>query len=87
MAKKYAVSYVAGATGYGWEEEFDRLDEFEGFVDEMRHEASAYVIVWDNEIQKFIFWKECLTCKIKIDMLHDSSRDMRTKTRTKKGVE
>lgn len=81
MAKKYILNYVCGATGYGWEEEYDRLDEFEEFVNEMRYEYSARITVWDNEMQKFIFRKDVLTYKPRIDMLHDLFRDMRTTTR------
>lgn len=35
---KYSVSYCSGATGFGWEQDYDRLDEFEDFIDEMRME-------------------------------------------------
>lgn len=79
--KKYSVSYVAGSTGYGWEHEYDRIDEFEDFVNEIRDEYTARLLVWDNEIEKFIFWKDCLTYKCKIDLLHSYDRDLRTKTR------
>lgn len=79
--KKYSVSYVAGSTGYGWENEYDRIDEFEDFVNEIRNEYTARLLVWDNEIEKFIFWKDCLTYKCKIDLLQSYDRDLRTKTR------
>lgn len=78
---KYSVSYTSGATGYGWEAEHDRLDEFEGFINEMRKEYTAQVIVYDNQLEDFIFWKNCLTFKPSIDLLHSVGRDMRTKTR------
>ena len=81
MAKKYTVQYVSGATGYGWEKEFDRLDEFEGFINEMRKDCTAKVTVWDNTLQDFVFWKNALTFNVKIDMLQDYLRDMRTTTR------
>lgn len=80
-AKKYIVEYCSGATGYGWRCQHDRLDEFEGFIDQMRREYTASVTVWDNEIEDFIFWKDVLTFDTRIDMLHDMNRDMRTKTR------
>ena len=79
--KKYNVSYCSGATGYGWEEEYDRLDEFEGFVNQMRKEYTASVEVYDYQLEDFIFWKNVLTLEPDIDMLHDVCRDMRTKTR------
>ena len=79
--KKYSVDYVSGATGYGWERDFDRLDEFESFINEMRTEYTARVLVYDHQMEKFIFWKDCLSYKPRIDMLHCIGRDMRTKTR------
>jgi hypothetical protein len=82
MAKKYCVTYVSGATGYGWESYHDRLDEFEDFVDEMRSDYTASIRVWDETLRKFIFWKNSLTYDAKIDILSDIMRDMRTTTRT-----
>lgn len=79
--KKYSVDYASGATGYGWSQEFDRLDEFEDFIDEMRKEVTARVTVWDSQLHDFIFWKDCLCYKPSIDMLHSIGRDMRTKDR------
>lgn len=79
--KKYIVSYQSGATGYGWEEKHDRLEQFEAFIDEMRHEYTACVTVWDNKLEDFIFWKDALCRTPKIDKLHSLVRDMRTKTR------
>lgn len=78
---KYAVHYTSGATGYGWRQEYNRLDEFEDFVNSMRREFTAQVIVWDDELQDFIFWKDCLTFTPSIDMLNSVMRDMRTTTR------
>lgn len=82
--KKYTVSYCMGATGYGWRKQYDRLEEFEDFVDEIRGEYSAYLSVWDDMLQDFIFWKDCLEFKPRIDRLHDFRRDMRTTTRISK---
>lgn len=81
MAKKYTVSYTSGATGFGWDAEHDRLEEFESFIKEMRSEYTARVTVWDNELQEFVFWKNCLSHTPKIDMLADLFRDFRTTTR------
>lgn len=77
---RYSVSYCSGATGYGWDAEYDRLDQFEDFINEMRDEITAAVRVWDNRREEFIFWKRALDWKPEIDMLHDVMRDMRTKT-------
>ena len=79
--KKYTVWYTSGATGYGWKEEYDRLDEFESFIDQMRNNYTAKVHVWDKTLQDFIFWKDCLSYKPDIDMLGKFGRDMRAKTR------
>lgn len=82
--KKYSVSYVSGATGYGWIHEYDRLDEFEDFINEMRSNYTAKVTVYDNELQDVIFWKDVLTYKCDIDMLKSYDRDCRTSTRKRK---
>lgn len=79
--KKYTVRYCSGATGYGWTAYHDRLDEFEGFIDEMRHEYTASVSVWDNQLHDFIFYKRALSSEPKIDMLKAIDRDLRTKDR------
>ena len=81
--KKYIVSYCSGATGYGWKQEFDRLSDFEDFINEMRREITASVSVWDSQLKEFIFDKDALCYKPNIDMLRPSDhfRDMRTKDR------
>lgn len=80
MIKKYSVEYRSGATGFEWKEEYDRLDEFEDFVDEMRGEYTAFVSVFDYSRRKFIFFKKALTYKPEKDMLGALLRDMRTTT-------
>ena len=82
--KKYSVDYCSGATGYGWSAEHDRLDEFEDFINEMRTEYTAAVRVYDYALGDFIFWKDTLTLKPRVDKLHDVFRDMRTKNRRMK---
>ncbi len=81
---KYNVEYCSGATGYGWRKDFDRLDEFEAFIDAMRHEYTASVIVWDESRKQHIFWKDVLTFTPSIDDLQRSDRDYRTTTRSRK---
>lgn len=81
MSKKYTVNYSSGATGYGWIKEYDRLDEFEDFVDEMRREYTARLTVYDVSVNEFIFWKDCLSYKPYIDKLSDIFRDRRTITK------
>lgn len=80
---KYIVSYSSGSTGYGWEREYDRLDEFEDFINECRHSYTAQIRVWDVTLQKCIFWKR-LSWKPEVDMLHNILRDMRTTDRKTK---
>ncbi len=80
--KKYTVDYKNCATDYGWSSEHDGLDEFEGLTNELRNDYMTMIHVWDSELEKFIFWKDCLTHYPRIDMLHTIERDMRTKTRT-----
>mgnify|MGYP003481258643 CR=1 FL=1 len=82
--KKYSVTYASGSNGYGWEHEYDRIDEFEDFIDEIRKEYTARLLLWDNEIKKFIFWKDCLTYSLRIDFLQSYDRDLRTKNRKSK---
>jgi len=81
MERKYSVTYASGATGFGWEHEYDRISELEGFVNEIRHEYTVSLTVWDNVLKDFIFWKDCLSTKCEIDMLHSRDRDLRTTTR------
>ena len=82
--KKYVVSYMSGATGYGWERQFDRVDEFEHIVREIACEYTSSIKVWVNDIQDFIYWKDCLTYKCDVDMLHSYDRDLRTRDRKRK---
>ena len=79
--KKYQLSYCSGATGYGWTQEYDRLEEIEPFVNEMRSVYTAEVTVWDNSVKDFIFYKRTLTYKPETDDLSRFDRDYRTKTR------
>lgn len=80
--KKYYVSYASGATGYGWEHEYDRLDEFEDFVRGV--DRTAYIFVYDYELGETIYHKDCLDDKPTINLLSAPLRDFRYKTRTYK---
>ena len=82
--KKYTVDYACATTGYGWTREFDRIDEFEDIVNKSRKNCSYAVSVRDNELQKFIFIKRCMTYKIEVDILSGIERDLRTTTRKRK---
>ena len=84
--KKYSVDYVSCPTGYGWSKEYDRIDEFEGFIKEVRHDRTKEVWVYDNELHDFIFIKRGGTYEIEKDMLAGSFRDLRTTTRMNKPI-
>ena len=47
--KKYSVSYSCCSTGYGWRKEYDRIEEFDDFIKDARHERSYEVWVYDFE--------------------------------------
>lgn len=81
--KKFIVEYWSGSTGFGWVKEYDRLDEFEEFINECRNLYSATVRVFDTTLNKVIFQKGC-SWKPEVDMLHDIIRDMRTTDRKMK---
>ena len=83
--KKYAVTYHCCSTGYGWRMEYDRIDEFESFIKDARHERSYEVWVYDYDFDDFIFIKRGGTLEIDKDML-GSFRDLRTTTRMHKAV-
>ena len=81
---KYIVNYCSGPTGYGWRQEYDRLEDFESFVNTVGFDYSTALDVWDETQQKFIFWKDVLTSQPRIDDLHRVDRDYRTKSRSRK---
>ena len=81
--KKYTVDFCSANTGFGWTKEYDRLADFEDFINECRNEYGWKVRVWDNELNKVIFQKGC-SWKPEVDILRDILRDMRTVTRRRK---
>lgn len=66
---RYSIAYTSGATGYGWEEERRTKAETLGVIQELRHEYTAFVRVWDEKKQDFVFWKDTLTFKPSINNL------------------
>jgi hypothetical protein len=84
--KKYTVDYTSAPTGYGWTQEFDRIDEFEDTVDDARRDCTRALYIWDNELGKHIFYKRAMTYKIEVDMLSGIERDLRTTTRKRKSA-
>ena len=83
MKKKYIVDYASSNTGYGWTREYDRLEEFEGFIKESRHERYVLITVFDTTLDKFVYWRRN-SLEPDVDMLSDLFRDMRTTTRKRK---
>ena len=63
------------------DKKYDRLDEFEYFVNEMRNDCAARITVWDEELQDFVFWKDAFKWNCRIDSLKGVERDCRTTTR------
>lgn len=82
--KKYTLYYCSGPTGYGWREDYDRLNECEAFINEMRREVTCEVSLWDNTINDYIYWRRCMCYTPEVDLLHCVVRDMRTKTKRMK---
>ena len=70
-SKRYHISYASGATGYGWEEETDSIEEARHIArsDDFGKHYTASLTIWDEEIQDFIFWKSVLEYKPKIDRI------------------
>jgi hypothetical protein len=77
---KYTVDYCNASTGYGWSQKYDRLDEFEDFINEHRRDPLAYINVWDSELKAYIYMKG-YGFKPDVDLLRNPLRDMRTTTR------
>ena len=83
--RKYMVDYCSGSTGYCWTNYYDRLEEFEDFINETRHNYSAKVRVYETTLKQVIYQKGC-SWKPEIDMLSNVVRDMRTTDRNMKGI-
>lgn len=82
MPKKYSVSYTSGATGYGWEEDCDTIDQAIALVGDKKDNYTAQVSVYDRQLHDFIFYKFCLTYNFDTDMIFKNrKRDLRTTTR------
>ncbi len=79
---KYEVVYVSGATGFGWTEYANNIKKVEWLLEGIATTHTAQVRVWDNELEDFIFYKRALSSP-EVDLIHNSRRDLRTKTRTR----
>lgn len=68
---RYHISYTSGATGYGWNEETDSIEDVRHIVnsDSFGRHYTAFVSVWDEVIKDFIFYKRCLTYKAETDLV------------------
>ena len=58
--KRYSITYVSGATGYGWEHETNSMREVKQIIKSMFNYTSA-LDVYDREADKFIYWKRVLS--------------------------
>jgi hypothetical protein len=82
LQKKYKVVYESGSTGYGWEESFDTIKEVEYCISDLKNTYTAYVKVYDYELNDYIFYKKALTFNYDIDLIFkNNKRDLRTSTR------
>lgn len=77
---KYEIGYCSGATGYGWEDACDTIEEVEEIISEIRETRTAMVTVFDNNLGNFIFYKRALS-EPETDMIYSFKRDLRTTTR------
>lgn len=59
--KRFIINYCSGATGYGWREEADSLNDFQGLIKEIRGEYTARLTIWDSTKKDFIFYKRALS--------------------------
>lgn len=82
--KKYIISYVSGATGYGWEEKVNTIEEVENIVNEFKNIYTAKLSVFDNQLDDFIYYKFSLESKPQVDFIYNYKRDLRVKDRVKK---
>lgn len=55
--KKYTLGYMPNTFEIGWNKDFDSIEEFDFFVEDLRENAG--LLIFDNEAGKIIFWKRC----------------------------
>ena len=67
MSKRYTIDYCSGATGYGWTHETDSREEAEHTARLMSRSYSSAVTVWDEKTGDFIFDKNVLDCRPRVD--------------------
>ena len=80
--KKYKVSYESGATGFGWDEEVDTITEVIRLIENIRHDFTAKVTVFDSQFKDFVFYKRSLTHHCETDFIISVyDKDLRTRTR------
>lgn len=82
--KKYSVVYNSAPNSCGIQhrENFDTIKEVEREVGEYLTDYYSSVSVFDNELDDYIFYKECMS-KPDINLIKPSThfRDLRTTTR------
>lgn len=83
---RYLISYTSGATGFGWERESNCIKEVRMFLEEIRYNNSAMIIVVDKNKkgdERFIFYKDFMSSP-KVDHIFNLRSDLRTKNNLKK---
>lgn len=68
---RYTIDYCSAPTGYGWREKTDSITEVKKIV---RSESygrciTASVSVWDSKVKDFIFDKDAMCYKPRIDKI------------------
>lgn len=71
----YTVSYTSGATGYGWDQEVNTIQEVKYLIESSRKNYTAMVTVYSKKHNDFIFYKECLTYKPEVDYIYTGYND------------
>ncbi len=68
--KNYTVSYSSGATGYGWEEKVNTLEEVKLTLGGIHKNYTAHVTVYSRKHNGFVYWKDCLQYNPRTNLIH-----------------
>lgn len=66
--KRFIVSYCAGCCGYGWEKEYDEIQHIKKLIRTIERNQS--ITVYDNKIDKIVYYKEILEDRPFINLLY-----------------
>lgn len=67
--KRYTIQYTSGATGYGWEQEMDTIEEVLDTI-RLMYNYTAELWVWDDVKRDHVYWKRVLTYKPEINTIN-----------------